>query len=114
VLRAAIADARRALEATRLDTLAGLRGSGSRGGSGGGGGGGKPALPGLAAAADALLSPQSRASVLEAILAQEAILSGLVAVVFPVGHARTLEGLAAAPGGGKGGGSGGGGAGSKQ
>ena len=93
VLRAAIADARRALEASRLAALAGS--PRSRGGSG------SKAAPagGLAAAADALLPAPSRASVLEAILAQEAILSGLVAVVFPAGHARTLEALAAGSGG---------------
>ena len=98
VLRAAIADARRALEAARLAALAGGPRSGA--GRGGAGAGSKAALAGgLAAAADALLPAPSRASVLEAILAQEAILSALVPVVFPAGHARTLEALAAGSGG---------------
>ena len=87
VLRAAIADARRELEAQRQGVLASLA-VGKRGAA---------AAPAAAApSADALLQPASRAAVLEALLSQEAILSALPPLVFPQGHARTLEGLAAA------------------
>jgi hypothetical protein len=89
VLRAAIADAKRGVAAARAEALAGaarrgaskaalaLPGGHSRGSSG----------------ADALLPAPSRAAVLEGLLSQEAILNGLVSVVFPQGHARTLESL---------------------
>ena len=85
VLRAAIADARRELEAQRQGVLASLA-VGKRG----------AAAPMAAPSADALLQPASRAAVLEALLSQEAILCALPPLVFPQGHARTLEGLAAA------------------
>jgi hypothetical protein len=86
VLRAAIAEARREMEATRQSTLAGLKVSSKR----------QAAPPTELPSADALLPAASRASLLRDLLSQEAILNGLIPVVFPQGHARTLEGLAVA------------------
>ena len=83
VLRAAIADARRALEAERREVLDSLKST-------------KRAAP-IAASVESLLPAAARSKLLADLLSREAILANLVGAVFPLGHQRMAEGAAAAP-----------------